>query len=441
MPLDDIKNAGILAGFTRWGWPWHGIIKAGMVGSTGQAHTQPLDYIGNGNNVSWLIDYGMPAITLTADESAYYAGLNMEWRTYALIAGGYAYGTYIGDETYIHIDEAGDAWRVALAYSFPATNTLRLTITLQRFGWLRLDGEYTSPAPVTKIVDVACAWIHLDDPIYPGGGGEGNYLSRSAKLQDVHTNGSKAMVGVLLRKNPGYGFDFADDLFSCVELTFSGAGGESGVSLYPSASELIPYTSLRELDSSGGYDINTWARYAFYAQDGTAKAVRLKVDATGSSTMQRMHFSLLENSAIVDEFGWDTSNSGSAWVLNAAYGSLAAYIPPIDPLNGIVPNTNAGNMIYPWRSIWDNRYEVAISYLHPASATGLWFYGIHRMPSKAAAFVATNNNTTVHYGTVSTPVGAQTTSLTGSMSASAVNFAWQRKTGASAFDTVPICYV
>lgn len=438
MPLDDIKNAGILAGFTRWGWPWHGIIKAGMVGSTGQAHTQPLDYIGNGNNVSWLIDYGMPAITLTADESAYYAGLNMEWRTYALIAGGYAYGTYIGDETYIHIDEAGDAWRVALAYSFPATNTLRLTITLQRFGWLRVDGEYTSPAPVTKIVDVACTYIELTE-LFPSA--EGNYLSRSAKLQDVHTNGSKAMVGVLLRKYVGYGFDYSDDLYSCVELTFSGAGGESGAMLSASASELIAYTSLRERDSSGGYAIDTWARYAFYAADGTATAVRLKVDATGGTTQQHMRFTLLENSAVIDEFGWDTSYSGSVWVLNATYGSLAAYVPPIDPANGIVANTNVGNMIYPWRSIWDNRYEISISYAYPASATGLWFYGIHRMPSKAAAFVATNNNTTVHYGTVSTPVGPQTTSLTGSMSASTVNFAWQRKTGASTFDTVPICYV
>lgn len=439
MPLPDIKDAGILAGFTRWGWPWHGVIKGGTVGATGQAHTQPLDSLGNGNNVSWLIDYGMPAIVLTPDEATYYAGLNMEWRNYALIAGGYAYGTYIGDETYIHIDEAGDAWRVALAYSFPATNTLRITMTLQRFGWLRVDGEYTPPAPVIKTIDVACAYIELTDPW--GGGAEGDYLSRSAKLQDVHTNGSKALVGVLLRKNPGYGFDYADDLFSCVELTFSGAGGESGVSLYPSAAELIPYTVLQERDFSSGYEIATWARYAFYAQDGTAKAVRMKFDADYGSLKQLMHITLLENSTIVDEFGWDISNSGSGWVLNATYGSLAAYIPPMDPINGIVPNTGIGNVIYPWRAIWDNRYEIAVSYQYPASATNLWFFGIHRMPSKAAAFVATNDNTTVHYGTVSTPAGSKTTTLTATMTGSLVNFAYQRKTGAYTFAAAPICYV
>lgn len=438
MPLNDIKDAGILAGFTRWGWPWHGIIKGGTVGATGQAHAQPLDGLANGNNWGWLIDYGMPAITLTLNEATYYAGLNMEWRNYGLIPGGYVYGTYIGDETYIHIDEAGDAWRVALAYSFPATNTLRLTITLQRFGWLRVDGEYTAPAPLVKTVDVACTYITLADP-FPSG--DGDYLSRSAKLQDVHTNGSKAMIGVLLRKCPGYGFDCADDLYSCVELTFSGAGGESGVSLYPAAVEIIPYTSLRERDSSLGYSIDTYARYAFYAPDGTAKAVRMKFDADGGSLHQHMRFTLLENSTVIDEFGWDTSVVGSAWVLNATYGSLASFVPPVDPANGIVPSTNIGNVIYPWRAIWDNRYEIAISYLYPASATNLYFYGLHRLPSKAAAFIATNDNTTAHYGTVSTPAGPKTTTLTASMTSSSVNFAYQRKTLDHAFDTVPICYV
>lgn len=438
MPLTDIKDAGILAGFTRWGWAYHGLISGGMIGSTGQAHPQPLDALGNGNNVGWLIDTGMPAITLTPDEATYYAGLNIEWRNYALIPGGYVYGTYIGAETYIHIDEAGDAWRIALAYSFPATNTLRLTMTIQRFGWLRVDGEYTPPAPIVKIADVVCNYIELTDP-FPSG--EGNYLSRSAKLQDVHTNGSKALIGVLLRKNPGYGFDYADDLYSCVELTFTGAGGESGVSLYPAAVELIPNTTLRERDSSLGYSIDTWARYAFYAADGTAKAVRMKFDATGGSTQQHMRLTLLENSTVVDEFGWDASNGGGGWVLNATYGSLAAYIPAIDPVNGIVANTNMGNVIYPWRSIWDNRYEISISFLYPASATNLYFYGLHRMPSKAAAFVATTDNTTAHYGTVSTPVGPKTTSLTATMAASVVNFAFQRKTGNYTFASAPINYV
>lgn len=438
MALGDIKDAGILAGFVRWGWPFHGIIKGGTVGTTGQAHTQPLDALSNGANWGWLIEYGMPPVTLTPDEATYYAGLNMEWRNYALIAGGYAYNTYIGDETYIHIDEAGDAWRVALAYSFFATNTLRLTITLQRFGWLRVDGEYTAPAPLVKTVDVTCTYIELSDPFASG---EPNYVSRSAKLQDVHTNGAKAMIGVLLRKNPGYGFDYVDDLYACVELTFTGAGGDSGVSLYPAAVEIIPYTSLRERDSSGGYAIDTWARYAFYAPDGTAKAVRMKFDAKYSSSQQRMIFSLLENSTVIDQFGWDASNAGSGWVLNATYGSLAAYVPAIDAVNGIIPASGIGNMIYPWRSIWDNRYEIAITFTYPASATNVFFYGLHRLPSKASAFVASNDNVTAHYGTVSTPAGSKTTTLTATMSTSSVNFAYQRKTLDYAFDSTPICYV
>lgn len=228
MPLPDIKDAGILDGFTRWGWPFHGIIAGGTIGATGQAHPQPLDGNSYGNNMGWLIDYGMPAVTLTPDEATYFAGLNMEWRNYALIAGGYAYGTYIGAETYIHIAEDGTAWRVALAYSYPVANTLRITATIERFGYLRIDGEYTAPAPAVVTADVACASIELVSP----------YSYRYSSLQDVFTNGSKALIGVLLRQGGG------DDLFSLVELTITGAGGENGAALTLSAAEVKAAAAL-----------------------------------------------------------------------------------------------------------------------------------------------------------------------------------------------------
>lgn len=433
MALTDIKDAGILAGFVHWGYPYHGLITGGTIGTTGHSHPQPLDYLANGNNVSWLIDMGLPAITLTTDETTFCAANNMEWRNYALIAGGYAYGTYIGDETYIHIDDDGKAWRVALAYSFPAADTLRITATIQRFGYLRVDGEYTAPAAVIKTADVTCAWIHLTDPFTSS---EGPYLTRSARLQDVHTNGSKALIGVFLRKNPGYGFDYCDDLFSCVDLVITGAGGESGSTLAVAGSEVIPMTNLRERTNPGTHDIDTYARYAFYDSSAVATAVRLRVDIYSTSSSIHFKFSLLENTTVIDDFGWDWSSTSTT-----AYGSLAAYVPAPDAINGIVPNTNPGNMIYPFRSIYDNRFEISTSYLYPASATGVWFYGLHRMPSKAVAFVAKNAAADVVYGTVSTPRGSKTTSLVATLSASLVNFAYQRKTGAYTFASTPICYV
>lgn len=253
MALADIKDAGILAGFTRWGWPWHGLISGGdavtpgMIGATGQLHPQPLDGMYYGNNAGWLIDLGLPPVALTSPEAAYYAGLNMEWRNYALIAGGYVYGTYIGDEAYLHIDEAGAAWRITLAYAFPGSHVLRITATIERFGYLRVDGEYTPPAPRVQVIDVTCGYIELS-PQPPGASGAYPYLTRYGQIQDVFTNGGKALLGVLLRAP--YGIDalgdylFNDDLFSLVELSISGSGGGDGSGLVLSASEVMTYTNL-----------------------------------------------------------------------------------------------------------------------------------------------------------------------------------------------------
>lgn len=232
MPLSDIKDAGILASFERWGWPWHGLIQSDTIASTGQDHTQPTICD------SWLIDKGLDPIDLTPEQIAAYAADGMEWRNYALIPGGYVYNTDIGSDAYIHVDEAGDCWRVELAFSFPATNTLRITATIGRFGLIVPSDEAPDP-PVTveKVVDVACEEIELNNAVAIATFGI-PYTSRDARLFDVWTNGSKAIAGVLLN------YSSYADLFSVAEITITGEGGDDGSTLSVSAVEIKGQSSL-----------------------------------------------------------------------------------------------------------------------------------------------------------------------------------------------------
>lgn len=286
-----------------WGSPWHGLIQSGMIGATTQAHPQPASCN------SWLIDMGLPALSLTPAQLADAALHGYEWRNYALLPGGHVYGKPIGANTYIFVDTTLKPWLVALSYSFPVSQTLRLSASIKRFG-LFGHGEAT---PIIKTVDVACQQIELVNPV-------GTYTSRSASLMDVHTNGSKALVGVFLENG-------VRDLFSCVELFFSGDGGTDGAGLAMSAVEIKGQTSLTHSQSilddtidftiTGGWDITfdgellcpdppglatfqqvydffdasstsdphwimsfsqIFARYAYYDQAGNAKAIRLKTE-------------------------------------------------------------------------------------------------------------------------------------------------------------------
>lgn len=224
MPLLDIKDAGILAGFTRWGWPWHGVIAGGEVGSTGQPHAQPVI------NESYLIDMGLPALDITPELAASEAALGREWRNYALLPRGSVYNCDIGASSFIHVDTAGKPWRIDLAFSFPAAQTLRITADITEFGVLQTHG--TVAVTVQQTVDVVCAEIDLVNAV-------DTYVSRYTQIEDVWTNGSQALIGVILVND-----DTFHDLFSVVTLTLSGDGGATGAGLALAAVESIAQPGL-----------------------------------------------------------------------------------------------------------------------------------------------------------------------------------------------------
>lgn len=232
MALTDIKAAGILAGFTRWGWPWHGLCQGGAIGTSGKTISQPLD------GDAWLIDKGLPALDMTPAEIASEAAQGREWRNYAMLSGGLVNGTWLPrvlkfgiyeTTAFIHVDQDGINWLVNLEFgSFPSSNTCRLNLSIVRFGYFKAG--LGPQSPVTKTVDVPCELIDLGSSVY-----------RDVALHDVWTNGSKALFCVWL--NTSLTAD-ERDVYSAIELSISGSGGADGSGLAFSAVEVKGQSSL-----------------------------------------------------------------------------------------------------------------------------------------------------------------------------------------------------
>ena len=228
MALPDIKDAGILAEFERWGWPWHGLIKGGMVGSTGKAVTQP------GYGSAWLIDMGLPALDIAPGVVASEAAAGREWRNYALIPGGRVHDTALGANKYIHVDEAGVRWLVGMSFSYPELldQKIRITFSVVQFGHFG-DGVKT---PVSSVVDVQCNYLTYSMFNH-------SYDGIETILEDVWTNGQKALVSYGRTRS---GAPPIKDLYSVIEVTITGSGGADGSGLVIAASEVVPDTELSQ---------------------------------------------------------------------------------------------------------------------------------------------------------------------------------------------------
>lgn len=326
MALPDIKDTGALASILRFGWPWHGIIAGGVVGTTGHPHAQPTI------NDAYLIDIGLPAPDLTPEKIASEAAAGREWRNYALLPHGTVYNKSIGDSSFIHIDEAGKPWRIDLAFSFPASQTLRITADITEFGVLEISTGPATAVTIQKTVDVVCTEIELANVV-------DTYSSRYGHIEDVYTNGSKALIGVLLVMDSSS----SHDLFSVVTLTLSGEGGETGSGLVLNGAETIAQPALtvgNEADvvlrgylrpaiaSTGSsdcpvgqtweatYSVNPWAsdwltkrivkniqtyaRYAFFSAVGDPIAIRLRMGSENTITYPPAVYSLSYYSAVYD---------------------------------------------------------------------------------------------------------------------------------------------
>lgn len=230
----DIKDAGILAGFELWGWPWHGLCTSGVIDLPGSL-TKTITAPAHGS--AWLIDRGLPAIERTAEQLVIDAALGHEWRNYGMVSGGVVYGTQLGENKYIHVDEAGERWLISMAYSYPEVtlNKVRITFSIVQFG---LFGEGVK-TPITVVKDVQCSFITYTEYGYA-------YNSWTTELEDVWTNGSKALVGVYRTRNS---LPLLKDMFSLLEVVITGTGGATGSGLVVDVTEIMPDTSL----SYGGY--------------------------------------------------------------------------------------------------------------------------------------------------------------------------------------------
>lgn len=322
---------------------------------------------------AWLIDAGLPAVSLSQEEIDEATAQGYQWFNYAMISGGHVYDTWLGDSSYIHIDTAGDAWLISLSFSVPSEtgNILRTTATITRFGVF----GHGVQGSVQKVVDAACEHIELLAEL---GNPIGSYGGRDIRIHDVWTNGTRVLVGVVLYTTAAPGGFY--DLFSVVEITLSGAGGADGFGLEVSAIEVLGQsatTSGGDGNNNGYYGTlcfggacwngspfngypepiqgylmgSTWARYACYSSTGQVKAMRLSTMVTwhhwptdGSETVYEINCNgqtpllyinhiyisgyyrtgvyLLENNVVVDKleseqifYGHQGSyNDGAGWL-------------------------------------------------------------------------------------------------------------------------------
>jgi hypothetical protein len=551
----DIKDAGILAGFERWGWPWHGLCEGGVIGSSGKTITQP----STGN--AWLIDKGLPALDMSPALVASEALAGREWRNYGLVSGGQINGTDLPklnaggglrNASFIHVDADGINWLITTLGTFPATNTVRLTLSIVRFGHFTMDG--TTATPITKTVDIACQDV---ETTWVGPGGTWNRAGRWVDLQDVWTNGARALLCVFMGAVP----DGSEvEIFSAIELVLTGSGGADGNGLVVSASEVKPRNSLTsngiyEGTNSGGnynaigsgsftggiaygssegwgtFDVNTqtvsivgieivwnqtlgfgggWpvvcgyvntrtsCRLCQYDYSGAVIALRLRYSRTidhwftgvtpGSvhaapNTSQadgyftggilckayvsaaisiageeRVGYYLLQNDTVVDKVEHVVPVTGSQQFYYGPDPTNTINYPPVTetPTCSIDRHTittySAGTSSWsgaicgtltPGISIDTSGYATSLfpMWQMPGLINSGFAYfddgvtklGIHRSDNAAAFFLVDTVRT---YGTVATPLGNKTTTLTGGL-----YFAWQRKTGEFAFSANPICYV
>lgn len=340
MALPDIKDVGIVAGFTVWGWPYHGVCEGGMItlpNATTHAMTQPA------NELTWLIDMGLPAIERSPTELLADADNGFEWRNYALMSGGVVYGKQLNPAhalgTFIHVDEVGSSWAITWTSFDPAVAPYKkstLHFEIARFGELLVDGEvrpkiYVSVTSNHYSTLRAATYIHSQLYVYPA--------SVYVELEDVWTNGTSALFGFYNAVGA------VKDMASLLEISISGDGGVDGSGLVFSGAEIRTMAQMPQIEEvvppslkhrilmvpgyvrvcgpqddpgnyscwyeesgmqtyeqalgSGGmssrdgeYYGESFARFAYYKPDGSAVVAKLKIGSKGEWTINSLTLSL-----------------------------------------------------------------------------------------------------------------------------------------------------
>ncbi len=155
MALPDIKDSGAVASFQRWGWPYHGLVKAGQIVagvSAGHAVGQPA-----GGDVIAVRVPGNGTLSLTPAEVSADTANGLSFADYALLSGSTrrVYDTPLGDiNTWIWAVSVNEKWLVHFDNGFTVTVTssglnYSITLHLTEFGKIVTDA---SPTPITHTI-------------------------------------------------------------------------------------------------------------------------------------------------------------------------------------------------------------------------------------------------------------------------------------------------
>lgn len=242
MSLPDIKDAGTLADVRLFGWPYHGLHANGKISLHGGGERE---MAAPSHGSAWLYDLGIPLTERTEGEAAVDASRGHQWLNYAFISGGVVYGVKLGDNQFVHVDGDNKRWLITITASAPqiSEQKVRLEFGIKLFGVLRENPQEKSS---TRTIDVQCTKINQSSL------GSTFYDRTQGALEDVWTNGSKALYGIYRANGEPANPSATRDMYSLLEIVITGAGGENGVGLSISATEIRKNTELSYASSASG---------------------------------------------------------------------------------------------------------------------------------------------------------------------------------------------
>lgn len=218
----------------RFGDPWHGLYRNGVVELPNATTRAPGGAPSNGSSFVIQIP-GRPAVTTSPADAAQ----GMTWLNYAIMAGDAhaVYGRSLGDNSWIFIDADGVPWRAVMSWA--AMTTSLLTVTLHRFGLLN-----TPPDEVTYSVSAAFAPSAVTE----------DYTTR-LDVDDVDSHGRQAAL-VYWHFNP-YG-DGRRRVEKIYLLSLSGSGAGFSLALVDHTPAPLVATSSGTFSDHDGRSI--WVR-------------------------------------------------------------------------------------------------------------------------------------------------------------------------------------
>lgn len=168
-----------------WGWPWHGL------GVDHELTDCPAETVFK-DGQAWLLDAGLPALTLSTAEQDEETANGWEWRNYAFLSGGYLYGTdlqtdsAVRKDSLIYFDSNAKPWLLRIGIDRD-NDDITVSADIVAFGIF--DGGTTPHTPFNVEADVvSCEDLTaLDTP----SGAEMGWT-----IEDVWTNGEKFLVSV-----------------------------------------------------------------------------------------------------------------------------------------------------------------------------------------------------------------------------------------------------